>query len=748
METDGREPKGAVGETTSIPSASESLHCTKIEPTATENVDLPVDTLQDMKDTSSGNGSKDLGQNVLGDLIESKDKGSQSVEEVVAQKSSQPDPELEPEHFASSSHVISEVTKVVEALESPPGVNVSQDEADNQSESQSNMEVDHGTCNGQIAETGDAEVSRSPGKTPVMSAEEIQRVSSSPEAATSTEATGDTGSSCQSKSPKQRGGFEQDGEVAEVSNVQKITPHFSQNADEAEDESVENAKEKLESTSCATPLKDQRETVDEQSEDTNASSPLDSCKADSKSPETEKEDTKHCEAAKGDATTPLNNGEGSEKSFHLNPREAIICKSQVNKMHSYCKKLSPLCIFPRVQLLQTNTAKLIRPQSAPRISEKVESEEEEESNGTKGSNSKQQVMRKGGRCKAANLVPSPKAAKRGRGKSTSSHQNGNPTANGEEESRPLEDSPRAATPEVIGQVCLEMGPPLPLLLTPLKTSPKAERYIHPKHAIGRLSFPSPLDGLVSPSTATKAQVATGGQHPAASSSLLNSPVHRNGVPSSPLQFGSATPKHAVPVPGRLPSPSCSTTSHSSTSSSSSPSQENSVRMLDSMYPELSAHARTLSILRGNISSPSSASTAFTKAEIRGEKRPAVALAEPRKSKSLKLDNGAVNGREGAPLPNQPTAQSSSPTADGGEDWIAAALKRVEKQCFDLLPVIQCHLHVGNLTKKPVMRDEEKEVIAEICQDYQVSALSFCTFSKSHSVTISHSQKCVSCIKGN
>lgn len=727
METDGGEleptPKRAAGEPPSIPSASESSHCTKTEPTAKENVDVPVDISQDMKDTSCGNGSKDLGHNGLSDLIELKDKSSTSVEEVVAEKSLQPEPELEPEHSALPSHVISEVTDLVEAVRSPPGVSVSQDEADNRLKSQSNMEVDHGSCNGKIAETGDAEVGESPRKTPVMSeqAEEFQLGSSSPEAATSTKATGGTGRSCQSKSPQQPGGFEQDGEVAEVLYVQKVTRHPSQDADEAEGDSIENAKEKLESTSFATPFKDQGKPGDEQSEATNTSSLLDFCKADSSSSEPKKEDTEHCEAAQGDTTTPLNNGGGSEKSLNLNSQDAVIGKSQVDKMHSYCQQLGPLCIFPSVRLLQTNLSpkklnfsnavKLIRPKSAPTISEKVEED------GGKDSNSKQQIMRSGGECKAANPATSIKTARRGRSKSTSSPPTQSPTANGKEKSKPLEDSPKATTPEVIGQVCLEMGPPLPRLLTPLKTPPKAERSIHPKHAIGRLSFPSPLDGLVSPSTTNRAQVAPSGQHPPTSFSLLNSPVHRNNVPSSPLQFGSATPKHAVPVPGRLPSPSCSTTSHSSSTSSTSPSQENSIRMLDSMYPELSAHARTLSILRGNISSPSSASTAFTKAETRGEKRPAAALGEPRTSKCLKLDEEA----DGGPSPNQPTAQSSSPTADGGEEWIAAALKRVEKQCFDLLPVIRSHLHVGNLTKKPVMRDEEKEAVAEVCQDHTVSS---------------------------
>ncbi|XP_075869104.1 little elongation complex subunit 1 [Nelusetta ayraudi] len=740
METDGvdieHRPKPAVAETSYIPSPSESSYFAKSESTPEENVNLPVDTSQDMKDASSGNGFKDLGLDELSDGVETQRRSS-----IGGEKNLQPDPELETEHAASPSHDTSEVTDLVEAVPSPldnnDNNNDSQDKVDNQPESQPKMEVDLGPCNGTIAETGTAEVIEPPGKTPVTSehAEEVQQGSPSPNAATCTEASADTGRGFESKSPQQPGGFEPHSEVA--ADPQKMNGCLSRDADEAEGDSSEYAEEKLESTFCATPSKDHGNTEVEQSEVTNACSPLGSNKADSKSSELRKEEAECSETAQEDTKSPLKKDEVTEKSSDLNSQqqEAIVGKSLVDKMHSYCQQLSPTFLFPNVQLLKTNPTpkklnfsdgvELIRPQSAPTVGEvEDEVEKEEEGGGAKDSDSKQPIKRRGRKCKLA----SP-AAKRVLRKSTASPVAQSPGASGEEEeSQPTEEEAKA-TPEVIGQVCLEMGPPLPRLLTPLRTPPKADRSIHPRHAIGRLSFPSPLDGLASPTTPTKGQVAPGGQHPASSSSssLLNSPVHPNGVPSSPLQFGSATPKHAVPVPGRLPSaaavsssPSSSTASHSS-SSSSSPSQDNSVRMLDSMYPELSAHARTLSILRGNIGSASSASTAFTKAETRGEKRPPAALAEPRTGKCPKLDDG----REGAPSPqpvkpSQPTAQSGFPPAgageNGGEEWIAAALKRVEKQCFDLLPVIQSHLYVGNLTKKPVMRDEEKELVAEISQD--------------------------------
>ncbi|XP_061772182.1 little elongation complex subunit 1 [Nerophis ophidion] len=290
--------------------------------------------------------------------------------------------------------------------------------------------------------------------------------------------------------------------------------------------------------------------------------------------------------------------------------------------------------------------------------------------------------------------------------------------------------------ESLGEVRTEIGPPLPPIITPLKTPSKESKPINPRHAIGKLLFPSPMGSLPSPSTPVQTPLTPNSQT-----------MSSNGVPSSPLQFGSATPKHAVPVPGRLPA-----TVNSSQSAAPCPSQENSMTILDSMYPELSARARTLSILRGNLSisssesgtSPpttdtkmssfktvSSTSTAFTN-EIRGEKRPATDLTQPKNRKCFRQDSsspGAVykvtNGGDESPSPQtlkitQNDKKKTVLSLEGEEpveqNVIVRLLKRIEHQAFDILLVIQSQVYVGNLSKKPVLRDEEHEVLSEICQN--------------------------------
>ncbi|MGH0125144.1 UNVERIFIED_CONTAM: hypothetical protein FKN15_021702 [Acipenser sinensis] len=349
------------------------------------------------------------------------------------------------------------------------------------------------------------------------------------------------------------------------------------------------------------------------------------------------------------------------------------------------------------------------------------------------------------------------------------------------------------SPDSISKVRTEMGPPLRPLLPPLlATPPRFLKCISPPMSTcSRSSFPSPspMEDVVSPLRETPipplmSPLSDGLEH---KSSLLATPspsdiTKNRRIQSSPLQFCAATPKHAVPVPGRLP-PSAM----NAINSSPGIPQENSVRILDTMYPELSARARTLNILKGNIQltrcasgvgnivpgpvnqisgfkAINSSTTAFTKTGKACEaenscfrqvterlssmglpdqvwKRPGVNLHLPKSAKRLRLDNDSP-AAERVNLPvasledsksnvikdellkdlrgslEQPADIKSSEVlksqSNPTEEAISKAFEKIAKCCFDLMPVIRSHVHVGNISQVPVLRDEEKEVIHEFC----------------------------------
>ncbi|XP_021064124.1 little elongation complex subunit 1 [Mus pahari] len=347
-------------------------------------------------------------------------------------------------------------------------------------------------------------------------------------------------------------------------------------------------------------------------------------------------------------------------------------------------------------------------------------------------------------------------------------------------------TPTNCSPDTLSKIRQEVGPPLPPLLPPLiATPPRSSQTLSPlvpssgpssrSSPAGHVSplcevpgppvlspWPeelqqaSPLDPSPSPSTAT------------ASGRIV----------SSPLQFCAATPKHALPVPGRLPS--CAP-GHAAVSG---PQQENSVKILDTMYPELSARARTLSLLKGHmqlsrgstvdgkvlpgrvsallgLKAITSTSTAFVltggssggdssqgKSQDLGVQQDAggkrtLAVSMLRSAKRLRLDDESPepDTREvtGEGVPEDP--QGGSPLAEVvpaeeeqadvpvcsaasllrvnpremAESYniaITRALRKIAESSFDLLPVIRSHVYVGNISKKPVMRDQEKEVVYE------------------------------------
>ncbi|XP_051721263.1 little elongation complex subunit 1 isoform X2 [Ctenopharyngodon idella] len=304
----------------------------------------------------------------------------------------------------------------------------------------------------------------------------------------------------------------------------------------------------------------------------------------------------------------------------------------------------------------------------------------------------------------------------------------------------------------LGRVRTEMGPPLPPVVMPLTATPPRFGKHHTPLKPTSVSSGLPTDGPKSPKMILSVPVIDSALPDASKMSpCLTTPSPSCGVPSSPLQFGSATPKHAVPVPGRLPSSALS-------SSPPATSQENSMQMLDTMYPDLSARARTLNILRGNVNlnragnengtSPpsvnqisgnktiSSSSTAFTKTEQK-PKKTGVNMLLPKSAKRLRLDNcspappGVVFTAEQVKdhqtviktesLKSRQEVQSNQQKVEKKPDntfdkncQISEALAKVGMSCFDVLPVVKSHVFLGRISQVPILTDEEKAVIADFC----------------------------------
>ncbi|XP_074061355.1 little elongation complex subunit 1 [Macrotis lagotis] len=355
-------------------------------------------------------------------------------------------------------------------------------------------------------------------------------------------------------------------------------------------------------------------------------------------------------------------------------------------------------------------------------------------------------------------------------------------------------TPTKCSPDTLSKIRQEMGPPLPPLLAPLLATPP--RTLNPVSPLmstsSQSSLTSPLDDLISPLRDTPVPPL---MSPLSDDPRYKSPMHNTPSPSdapasqrilsSPLQFCAATPKHALPVPGRLPPLAVGNTTLGGP-------QENSVKILDTMYPELSARARTLNILKGNIQlnrcppadcknlpgpvnnitgfkAITSTSTAFVKTgsssntecdqgkpkdsgteltsfQSHSGKRPLVPSAILRSAKRLRLDSESpkleikVDVPEIIKTPQNSSQAENEITCDDDDEnssvqeladisvteassalqqhkephdeTLSSVLKKIAESSFDLLPVIRSHVHVGNVSKKPVMRDQEKEVVYE------------------------------------
>ncbi|KFO38465.1 Putative protein KIAA0947 [Fukomys damarensis] len=337
--------------------------------------------------------------------------------------------------------------------------------------------------------------------------------------------------------------------------------------------------------------------------------------------------------------------------------------------------------------------------------------------------------------------------------------------------------------DTLSKIRQEVGPPLPPLLAPLiATPPRTSQPLSPLMSIPSPCSPASPADLISPSCEIAAPpvLSPWPEGPGLASPPGPSPspcaaMAGGRIMSSPLQFCAATPKHALPVPGRLPP--CAP---GHTAVVGGP-QENSVKILDTMYPELSARARTLSILKGNLQlsrgssvdgktlagpvsaligfkAITSSSTAFVKTgggsggeshqdrprDMRtqsdsGGKR-TLSVSTLRSAKRLRLGSESPEPetlgtaarpdllgnlpqaganpvqQEGScasaigPVPQVPPKPKE--TVESHDKAIAQALKKIAESSFDLLPVIRSHVYVGNISRKPVMRDQEKEVVYE------------------------------------
>ncbi|KAM9695724.1 little elongation complex subunit 1 isoform 1-T1 [Trichechus inunguis] len=347
-------------------------------------------------------------------------------------------------------------------------------------------------------------------------------------------------------------------------------------------------------------------------------------------------------------------------------------------------------------------------------------------------------------------------------------------------------TPLECSADTLSKIRQEVGPPLPPLLAPLvATPPRTLQPVSPLMSSCSPSSPaSPLGQIsplcdipVSPMMSPLPEDA-GHTPPACASPSPSTMPPSERILSSPLQFCATTPKHALPVPGRLPPLA---PGHPAVAGA----QENSVKILDTMYPELSARARTLNILKGNIqlnrgppadpkSLPgpvsaitgfkaiTSTSTAFVKtggsatsdctqdkARDLGAQRDSsgkrtLSASTLQSAKRLRLDSGSsesetweagtegigrnlrrncpqtevvpANGERSCFVPTVNTVSqlplNAKETVESQDKTIANALKKIAGSSFDLLPVIRSHVYVGNISKKPVMRDQEKEVVFE------------------------------------